>query len=179
MYLMRYGHRIAPGRRRPWRAGSWPGTRRPSHPSCACRWPRRGDRDAGRTASASPAGQRNPLRAAPGSECALKYNCPFPPDDLPWTYDDMADAETSRVPKPALAARGCPGRSRGWSGCGVSAKRHLPATAPGKAPRGGFRLLRDEPADRQPVPKTGQMRVQLLPSLRASCTGLVIDTSIA
>ena len=130
---MRYGHRIAPGRRRPWRAGSWPGTRRPSHPSCACRWPRRGDRDAGRTASASPAGQRNPLRAAPGSECALKYNCPFPPDDLPWTYDDMADAETSRVPKPALAARGCPGRSRGWSGCGVSAKRHLPATAPGNA----------------------------------------------
>ena len=37
-------------------------------------------------------------------ECAGKYNCPLLRDDLPWIHDDMADAETSRVHEPGLAA---------------------------------------------------------------------------
>ncbi len=140
-------------------------------PSAAVRRPAAGGPEA------RPSGRRpGAAGARPGSQCAGKYNCPLQGDDLPWIYDDMAGAETSRVHEPDLAARGCPDR---WSGGRVSAKRHLPATAPGKASRGGFRLPRDEPADRQPVPKTGKMRVQLLPSLRASRTGLVFDTSIA
>jgi len=35
---------------------------------------------------------------------AGKYNCPLLRDDLPWIYDDMAAAETSRVLQPGLAA---------------------------------------------------------------------------
>lgn len=139
MYRMRRRHRTAPSRR-PRPAGSppaAPGLSRVSRPAV-------GDRAAGGTASTDPLARAGPppcgAWAHRGSECALKYNCPLPPDDLPWTYDDMADTDTSRVHKPVLAARGCPDRSWGWSGCCVSAKRHLPVTAPGNSPRGGFHL---------------------------------------
>ena len=126
------------------------------------------------------------VRAAPrrpADKCRGKYNCPLPGYDLPWMYDDMAGDKTSRLPEPELAATGCLDKSWGWSGCCVSARRHLPATAPGRSSSGRFSFARfhslgDEPADRQPVSKTGQMQVQLLLSSRASRTGLIIDTSI-
>ena len=69
---------------------------------------------------------------------AGKYNCPLLRDDLPWIYEDVAAAETSRVLQPGLAACCCPDRR---SGCWVSAKRHVPAAAPGKSPRAVFIYL--------------------------------------
>lgn len=44
---------------------------------------------------------------------------------------------------------------------------------------GGFLIDRDQPAVRRPASKAGGMRIRLLRSLRASRTGLIIDTYIA
>ena len=89
-------------------------------------------------------------RRVPGGTSAPRFMsaaenkiAPPPGGDLPWMHDDTAGDKTRRVHEPGLAAVRCLDRSCEWSGCCVSARRHLPATAPGKAPRGGFHLLRD------------------------------------
>jgi hypothetical protein len=57
--------------------------------------------------------------------------------------------------------------------------RQTEAAGRGSKPRkAAFSVHRDDPADRGPVPKTGGIGVRLAASLRASRTGLIIDTSI-
>jgi hypothetical protein len=87
---------------------------------------------AGPTAHRPSPARSHRARNAPG-----KYDCPFGVAGLPWIYDHTPGAEATRVHEPGVAASGCPDRG---SGCRVSANRHLPAAAPRKFPRGGFRL---------------------------------------
>jgi hypothetical protein len=57
--------------------------------------------------------------------------------------------------------------------------RQTEAARRGPQPRkAAFSVHRDQPADRRPGSNPGRIRVQLLWSLRASRTGLIIDTSI-